>query len=73
MIHADMQPCSLGDELLIFLVRHTLHPVLANVLMDPAAVALNKHRSLVDVIALAEAILVAFQLTATTRSGFDTT
>lgn len=57
MTHADMQLCSLEGELQTFLLEHTLlQPALANVLVEPAAFALNKHRSLVDAIALTEPI-----------------
>jgi len=51
-----MQLCSLEGELLTFLLKHTLHLALANVLVEPAALALNKHRSLVDAISLTEPI-----------------
>lgn len=47
-----MQLCSPEGELQTFLLEHTLCPALANVLVNPATFALNKHRSLVDAIAL---------------------
>lgn len=51
-----MQLCSLEGELEKFLLKHTLHPALDNVLIEPAAFALNKHRRLVEAIALTEAM-----------------
>lgn len=63
-----MQLCGLEGELQTFLLKHTL----ANVLVESAALALNKHKSLVDAIALTEAILIVFYLAVPTRSAFDT-
>lgn len=51
MTHADILLCSLEGELQTF-----LQPALANVLVELAALALSKHRSLVDAIALMEPI-----------------
>lgn len=73
MTQADIQLCSLEGELQTFLLKHTLHPALANVLVEAAAFAFNKRRSLVDAIALTEHIYTVLRLTVPTRSAFDTT
>lgn len=57
MTHADMLLC-LEGELQTFLLELTLQPALANVLVQPAAFALNKHRSLVNAIARTDAISI---------------
>lgn len=56
MTHADMQLMGLEGEVQTFLPEHTPQPALANVLVEHAALALNKHRSLVNAIVLTEPI-----------------
>lgn len=57
MTHADMQLC-LEGELQTFLLELTLQPALANVLLQPAALALNTHGSLVSAMARTDAISI---------------
>lgn len=58
MTQADIQLCSLEGEVMKFLLKHTLQPALANVLVESAAFALNKDTNLVDAIALTEDMFV---------------
>lgn len=70
MTHADMQLCSLEGELQTFLLKHTLLPARANVLVEPAAFALNKHMNLTAAMALSEPVSIVPQLALPTRSAF---
>lgn len=57
-----MELCSLEGELLMFLLEQTRHPARANVLVEPAAFVLSKHRSLVIAIALTEPTKTALEM-----------